>query len=122
MQTPLLAEKPIRKQFNTSRFFERFTLFWLLYYVVSAIMFIASGDAPNRIVVENTGLAYGWTHGFYLIPNFIASLGSDEYAIHQAGAGVGYDVMYVVGFFLSTVLIKNYITARRIRRKECCLG
>lgn len=119
MNTPQLAERPIKKQRDYGKISRRLTAFWFLYYIIASIMHIAGGNLPQRNVVDNTSAVYGWLHGFYAIPNFLATLASKEYAIYQSGGGVGYDVAYVLGAFVTLVTLKSCASAWFNRRNDC---
>lgn len=119
MNTPQLAERPTKKQRDYGKISRRLTAFWALYYVIASIMNVAGGDLPQRNVVENTGFEYGWLHGFYSIPNFLATLASNEYSIYQYGGGVGYDIAYVIGAMVMLFTMKSLFITWLSRKYDC---
>jgi hypothetical protein len=99
MSTPQLAERPQKvKEFVDSRMNQMLVLSYVLFIAGTALMF-AAGFAATSTKNDHTNILYGWMHGSYVIPGFVASIASDDYAIYQNGGGGFYDFAYLIGVF-----------------------
>lgn len=67
---------------------------------IGTVLMFATGSAAMTADNGNTSILHGWNHGFYVIPEFVASLVSSDYSVYQTGGGAFYNIGYVAGIAL----------------------
>lgn len=114
MFTPHLADRPPKLgKISPSEKVHRYVVFWYVMHVAAIISLIVSDHIPKHNVAGNTNFIYGWVHGYYLIPEYLASLMSDKLTIYQMGGGAWYNTGYLMGLFFMYHGIKAVFKYRR---------
>lgn len=106
MQSPQLADRPQKTRsvdFNQRRI--QLTMAVLFSYIIGSSLMFATGIVAMQAHNDNTSFIYGWIHGFFVLPEFVASLASDKYSIYQNGGGPFYNLFYLAGIFY---MLRNF--------------
>lgn len=109
MQSPRLADRPPKEKFNLAPRMNQLVAASYLLLIIGTTLMFATDIVAKAEENGNTNVIYGWIHGFYVIPEFVASLVSSEYAIYQIGGGALYNLAYLCGIFYMLHSVRNLL-------------
>jgi len=106
MKTTETIEKPQKTRFTLESRYTQIQAISFMALIIGTTLMFTSDFAAKTVQNGNTNVLYGWIHGSYIIPEFIASLVSSEYAIYQSGGGALYDFAYLSGILFMARTIR----------------